>query len=67
MKSITLAVVLIALVQVVQITEAFVVNVDAHNEECFFEKIEGGTKFSKLQSYNKFLFCNMFLLLASIS
>lgn len=66
MKSITLAVVLIALVQVIQITEAFVVNVDAHNEECFFEKIEGGTKFSKLQIY-KFLFCNMFLHLASIS
>ncbi|EDV92427.1 transmembrane emp24 domain-containing protein 2 [Drosophila grimshawi] len=23
----------------------FIVNVDAHNEECFFENIEGGTKF----------------------
>ncbi|KAH8387445.1 hypothetical protein KR093_007138 [Drosophila rubida] len=26
-------------------TRAFIVNVDAHNEECFFENVEGGTKF----------------------
>ncbi|XP_034478374.1 transmembrane emp24 domain-containing protein 2 [Drosophila innubila] len=25
--------------------QAFIVNVDAHNEECFFENVEGGTKF----------------------
>ncbi|EDW06836.1 transmembrane emp24 domain-containing protein 2 [Drosophila mojavensis] len=26
-------------------SQAFIVSVDAHNEECFFENIEGGTKF----------------------
>ena len=25
-------------------SEAFIVNVDAHNVECFYEKVEGGTK-----------------------
>ncbi|XP_030569666.1 transmembrane emp24 domain-containing protein 2 [Drosophila novamexicana] len=25
--------------------QAFIVSVDAHNEECFFENVEGGTKF----------------------
>lgn len=38
----------LALVQLLQTAQAFIVNVDAHNEECFFEKIEAGTKFSKL-------------------
>lgn len=28
-------------------SQAFIVSVDAHNEECFFENIEGGTKFGK--------------------
>lgn len=27
---------------------AFIVSVDAHNEECFFENVEGGTKFGKI-------------------
>lgn len=28
-------------------SQAFTVSVDAHNEECFFENVEGGTKFGK--------------------
>lgn len=28
------------------LSEAFVVNVDAHSEECFFERIDAGVKFS---------------------
>lgn len=27
--------------------QAFTVSVDAHNEECFFENVEGGTKFGE--------------------
>lgn len=27
--------------------QAFIVSVDAHNEECFFENVEGGTKFGE--------------------
>uniref|UniRef100_A0A1I8NQ78 GOLD domain-containing protein n=1 Tax=Stomoxys calcitrans TaxID=35570 RepID=A0A1I8NQ78_STOCA len=46
MRNLSLGVVLVALVQLMHIAQAFVVNVDAHSEECFFEKIEGGTKFS---------------------
>lgn len=38
---------LLTLMQFLQHIQAFIVNVDAHNEECFFEKIETGTKFSK--------------------
>uniref|UniRef100_A0A1B0AJU3 GOLD domain-containing protein n=1 Tax=Glossina pallidipes TaxID=7398 RepID=A0A1B0AJU3_GLOPL len=36
----------LTLMQFLQHIQAFIVNVDAHNEECFFEKIETGTKFS---------------------
>lgn len=28
-------------------SQAFTVSVDAHNEECFFENVEGGTKFGE--------------------
>lgn len=37
----------LGLMQLLHTAQAFIVNVDAHNEECFFEKIEAGTKFSK--------------------
>nr|XP_014093966.2 transmembrane emp24 domain-containing protein 2 [Bactrocera oleae] len=35
----------LVLLQLLRASEAFIVTVDAHNEECFFEKVEGGTKF----------------------
>lgn len=35
----------ILLLQYLREAVAFVVSVDAHNEECFFDKVEGGTKF----------------------
>lgn len=35
----------LVLLQLLRGSEAFIVTVDAHNEECFFEKVEGGTKF----------------------
>lgn len=38
---------ILGLMQLLHSAQAFIVNVDAHNEECFFEKIEAGTKFSK--------------------
>ncbi|XP_017870679.1 PREDICTED: transmembrane emp24 domain-containing protein 2 [Drosophila arizonae] len=44
----TIAKVLLALCGLLLLSrgsQAFIVSVDAHNEECFFENIEGGTKF----------------------
>ncbi|XP_067634648.1 transmembrane emp24 domain-containing protein 2 [Eurosta solidaginis] len=35
----------LVMLQLLRVSEAFIVTVDAHNEECFFEKVEGGTKF----------------------
>ncbi|XP_037933354.1 transmembrane emp24 domain-containing protein 2-like [Teleopsis dalmanni] len=34
-----------SIVLLLRTTAAFIVTVDAHNEECFFDKVEGGTKF----------------------
>lgn len=39
--------------------EAFVINVDAHSEECFFERIDAGTKFSTSPlRENEMKYCN---------
>ncbi|XP_005183552.2 transmembrane emp24 domain-containing protein 2 [Musca domestica] len=46
MRKLSLLITIFALMQMMYSSQAFVVNVDAHNEECFFEKIEAGTKFS---------------------
>ncbi|XP_030381670.1 transmembrane emp24 domain-containing protein 2 [Scaptodrosophila lebanonensis] len=35
----------VGLVLLTSATQAFIVSVDAHNEECFFENVEGGSKF----------------------
>ncbi|KAI8130523.1 hypothetical protein FF38_11825 [Lucilia cuprina] len=45
-RNLLVTILTLALVQLLQTAQAFIVNVDAHNEECFFEKIEAGTKFS---------------------
>jgi len=40
-------------------SHAFIVSVDAHNEECFFENVEGGTKFG-MWRYGYVVLCGLF-------
>ena len=47
--------VLIATIHVLTLTlgtDAYYVTVDAHAEECFFEKVTAGTKLGKFDVYN---------------
>lgn len=42
-----LLLVLGSLLLLCRVGDGFIVSVDAHNEECFFENVEGGTKFGE--------------------
>ena len=43
-----LAIYILGLVSFIQCTSAYFVNIDAHAEECFFERVTAGTKLGKL-------------------